>query len=243
MTQRLLLLAASLACFAGPSLAASAQEALAPAAPQLIVVGSATIERPPDHATISIGVTARGGTAAAAIDETAVAAAKVAEAARGFGIAARDIQTSYVSLQPAFRNVRAPSGGFQQQPDGYQATNSVSVRLRDLGKLGEFMRRGVTEGGNRIGDLAFGLGDRAEAEREANTAAMAHAREQAQTLAGAAGVKLGRIQEIRPVSRSGAPVRTKRSAPLRTSAVDVPVEPGSLEITAEVEVTWLIEQP
>ena len=58
------------------------------------------------------------------------------------------------------------------------------------------------EGANRIGDLSFGLLDRSGAEREANAAAMANAREQAETLAAAAGVKLGRIQEIKPVSRA-----------------------------------------
>ena len=242
MTRTSLHLAAALAALGFAAIPVAAQDPALPA-PQIVVIGSATIDRPPDNATVAIGVTARGATAAAAIDETAAAAAKVAEAARGFGIPARDIQTSYVSLQPAFRNLRAPAGGFQQQPDGYQATNSVTVRLRDLAKLGEFMRRGVGEGANRIGDLTFGLADRIDAEREASTAAMVHAREQAQALAAAAGVKLGRIQEIRPVSRSGGPVRARRSTPIRTATVDVPVEPGSLEVTAEVEVTWLIEQP
>lgn len=237
---RLLTVLAFLGALTLPGLA---QEAASLAAPHIVVVGTATVERPPDHATVSVGVTARGGTAAAAIDEAAAAAAKIVESARAFGIDLRDIQTSYVSLQPAFRNVRAPAGGFQQQPDGFQAANSITVRLRDLAKIGEFLRRGIGEGGNRVGDLAFGLLDRGEAEREANTGAMTHAREQAQALAAAAGVKLGRIQEIRPVSRSSAPFKAKRGAAIRTSAVDVPVEPGSLEVTAEVEVTWLIEQP
>lgn len=225
-----------------PLATARAQEPSGIATAHITVVGNAVVEKQPDHAAVSIGVSARGVTASAVIDETSAAAGKIVETARAFGIEPRDIQTSYVALAPAFRNVRGSSGAFQAQPDGFQATNSVVIRVRDLSRLGEFMRRGVQEGAGRLGDLSFGLLDRSAAEREANTAAMAHAREQAETLAKAAGVKLGAIQEIKPVSRQNTPVRGRRIAAARAAASsEVPIEPGLLEIVAEIEVTWAIE--
>jgi hypothetical protein len=68
---------------------------------------------------------------------------------RAAGVDARDIATSAVSLAQAFKNVRTPTGG-EQQPDGYQAQNVVTVRLADMAKLGEFMRQAVEGGANRI---------------------------------------------------------------------------------------------
>jgi hypothetical protein len=211
--------------------------------PRIVVLGRASVEVPPDHATLSIGVTARAATAGAAADETSAAAAKIVAAARSFGIEAGDIRTGYVSLQPGFKNVREPGGGFAQQPDGYQATNNVQIRVRDLGRLGEVMRRGIGEGANRIDGLSFGLLDRAKAEREAHSAAVADARERATALAAASGVTLGPIREIRSAGRGGEPVRPLRMEALRAAATEVAVEPGRLEVAAEVEITWSIQGP
>jgi hypothetical protein len=221
---------------------AYAQEAVRPASgPRLVVTGRGTIEAAPDHATVSIGVTARAATAAAAIDETSNAAAKVAEAARAFGIEGRDIRTGHVSLQPIYRNIRDASGNPQQQIERFQASNSVQVRLRDLARVGEFLRRGVGEGANQIGSLSFGLAERDRAARQAEAAAFADAKAQAASLASAAGIKLGRIEEIRTGQHGGGPVRPLRMEMRAAAAPDVPVEPGSVELSAEVEVTWALE--
>ncbi len=136
-------------------------------------------KRPPDFASISIGVANKAATAAAALDLTSAAAAKIVAAARTFGIEARDLQTSYVSLQPAFRNVRDPNGQAEPRPDGYQASNSVTVRVRDLGRLGEFLRNVVDGGANRIGGVEFELAEPGRLEREATGAAVRDARLQA----------------------------------------------------------------
>ena len=207
------------------------------APPRMTITGRATIEAKPDFASISIGVNNKAPTTAAAIDATSAAAAKIVASARAFGIAPRDIQTSYVSLRQAFRVVRDASSS-EQRPDGYTASNAVVVRVRDLPKLGEFLRSVVDGGANQIGGVSFELNDPGKIEREALAAAVKDARQQAEIVAEAAGVKIARIESIdtggqpRPRAYGAAP------APMRAAKADVPIEAGSLDIGAEVQVTF-----
>ncbi|WP_375462157.1 SIMPL domain-containing protein [uncultured Enterovirga sp.] len=212
--------------------------------PRLHLTGKATLEAAPDFASISIGVGARAPTAAGAIDLTSVAAAKIVVAARTFRIEPRDLQTSYVSLQPAFRTVRDGNAS-EQRPDGYQATNSVAIRVRDLARLGDFLRIVVDGGANRIDGVNFELADPGKLEREALAAAVKDGLRQAEVIAEAAGVKLGRIEEIRSGARPARPVASFRfsggTSPPPPPAV--PVEAGSLSVSSEVELVVAIGQP
>lgn len=233
---------AALAAFAALSVATAAtgaddRDGRAP--PTMSVVGRATLEAPPDFASVSIGVTNRAPTTAAAIDATSAASAKIAASARAFGIAPRDVQTSYVSLQPTYRNVRDPSGTFEQRPDGYTASNAVVVRVRDLAKLGEFLRNVVDGGANQIGGVSFELADPRKLEGEALAAAVKDARRQAEIIAEAAGVKITRIDSIQ-VGGQYHPTARPAPQPMRAAKAAVPIEPGSLDVSAEVRVTFSI---
>jgi hypothetical protein len=235
---------------ATPSLLAVLAVAFAlPAAAQSVPPGPATIEivghalNPvtPDQAMVQIGVSTRAASPAAALDDNSAAARRVAELARNSGIEPGDIRTSSVLLTPTYRPMRDPGG--QPQPDGYAAENSVEIRVRDLGKLGDLLRRAVDGGANRINGLGFGLSDPRNANEEVRRAAMADAFRQARLLADAAGVKLGPIRRITfPPQRDRGPIPLTGGA-LRSMAAPMPVQPGSLEVSADVEVTWTIEQP
>lgn len=237
------LVAALLALSAAPLLA---QEAVRAIGPRLYLTGRATLDAAPDFASVSVGVSHKAADPGAAIDQTSAAAARIAAAAREFGIEGRDIQTSYVSLEPVYRTVRDGSGATEQRLDGYRASNSVLIRVRDLGRLGPFMRTVVEGGANRIGGVDFELAEPRRLEIQASAAAVRDARSQAEAIAGAAGVKLGRIEEIRTGRRAGSPEpRTYRMAPAAAAPERqaVPIEAGSLQVLAEVEVVFSIEQP
>ena len=124
---------------AGPALAEDAPG-------RISVIGRASREMAPDFATVEIAVESRGQTPAAALDQNSAAARKVAELAGEFGIAGPDLATAAVSLRPASKTLREPGGQMRDVPDGYQASNAVSVRVRDLKRLGALMRR-LLDGG------------------------------------------------------------------------------------------------
>ena len=184
----------------------------------------------------------RGTSPTAALDQNSAAARKVVDFAKASGIQERDIQTDAVNLSPLFKTVRDPSGTTRQEPDGYTASNVVRVKLSELAKLGAFMRQALDQGANNINGVQFGLSNYESALDDARTRAVEDAVRQAQRLADAAKVKLGKIQEILSPPRSqsggdGPVVMARRGA----APAAVPVEAGSLQVNAEVEIIWTIE--
>nr|WP_246736046.1 SIMPL domain-containing protein [Enterovirga sp. DB1703] len=238
-------LAFSTLCLAGWASAALAQPAPGPEPGRISVIGQATIETPPDFAAVQIGVTSKAATAAAALADNSAAVARTIALAKTMGVEPRDVATSAVSLHQAFRSVRTPSG-VEQQPDGYQAQNVVTVRLADMGRLGQFMQQAVEGGANRIDSVSFGLREPGKAEREAAVAATRDALARARAVAEAAGVTLGPVERITTPPRAERPGHppypVMRMATAESQAKAVPLEAGTLAVSAEVEVVWALRQ-
>lgn len=210
---------------------------------RISVIGRAQIETPPDFAAVEIGVQTKGATPAAALDAASSAARGLIATAKEMGVPEADIGTSSVTLQPATRQIRQPDGTVREQADGYTAGNRVAVRLGDMAKLGELMRRALDSGSNRIDGVGFGLRDPGAVLSSVQVAAMKDARAQAERLAEAAGVRLGPALSIASPPRAEGPrpmpyAMAKAAAPRGRTAV--PVEAGSIESSAEVEAVFAI---
>jgi len=211
--------------------------------PRIVSVsGTATRDVTPDMATIVIGVTTRAPKAADALNGNSQAAAKVIAAVRQAGVESRDVQTNTVSISQNFRN-RRDASGYAQEPDGFTAANSVSVRVRDLGKLGPLLTAAAGEGANNINSLTFDYSGRKKLAEELQTEAVRNARDTAQRLVEAAGSKLGQLQMLSagqlPAPRPyGAMKMMRADAPAPEAA---PVEAGEMTITSSVQTTWTIE--
>ena len=230
---------------------------IAPGNTLLTVSAEGRSLRQPDLAVFTAGVTTQGQTAAAALAENSLAMERVIAALRRSGIAERDIQTSNLSIQPLYSDpnrdamMAARSSGqpFVPPPPeeqlrriiGYQASNSVSVRQRDLKEFGRVIDTLASAGANQIDGPSFQMDDDAAALDEARLAAMRQARERAELYAGAAGLRVNRILSI---SESGGyygppPVafaRMESAVPI--SAPPPPVAPGELQLTANVTVLY-----
>jgi hypothetical protein len=210
--------------------------ALADTAPQPVisVTGTGTVEVVPDLATLSIGVTSQGDTAAAALDANSALVAAVLERLAAEGIAARDIQTSGLSVNPNWTGYDSSSSG--PTISGYVAMNVVTVRVRDLGALGTILDAAITDGANTLNGVTFGLADPAPATDAARTAAVADARARAEQLAAAAGVSLGPVLVISEGGTGEGPAPMFREA----SMSPVPVMGGEMGVSAQVFMTFAI---
>src|SRR5512137_489184 len=150
---RRLLLAAALGATAATAVGtASAQDAPSAAlAPGLITVtGEGEVTAAPDMADVNIGVVTDGATAAAALQANSTALATVIDGLKKDGIESRDLQTSGLSLEPRYEPMR------NNQPPklaGYRASNTVTVRVRDLSKLGALLDKSVGSGANELRGL------------------------------------------------------------------------------------------
>ena len=206
------------------------------------VLGHGSVERTPDLAVVLVGITNKAAAPTAALDENSAIAARITAFAKNFGVDARDLKTAAVNLSPVTKSVREPNGAYRQEPDGYQANNTVQVRLRDISRLGAFMRDVLNQGANQIAGVHLGLADPDKAVDDALAAAVEDATRKANRLAEAAKVKLGRLQQVTYPPRTAVRPFEATAAPAgRALRMDVPIEPGALETSVEVEMIWALE--
>ena len=158
----------------------------------LSVSASADAKRVPDVANISTGVVTQAPDANAAMRANAEQMDKVMKAIRAAGIAERDIQTSGINLNPQYnyRDNAPPT------ITGYQASNTVSVTVRDLAKLGKVLDTLVEQGANQVNGPSFEVDKPDEAYDEARVGALKKAQARARTYADALGLKVRRIVSI-----------------------------------------------
>jgi len=206
------------------------------------ILGHGSVETVPDFVVVRVGISNRAAAPTAALDQNSAIARKIVDFAKEFAISEQDIRTEAINLAQAFKSVREPNGSTQQVPDGYNASNFIRVTIEDMSRLGTFMRQILDQGATNIGGVSFGLSNPEKVADEARAKAMEDALHQAQQLAGSAKVKLGPILEIAhpPRSEFRTPVGEADLA-LRRERIAVPVEVGTLTVSAEVDVTWTIE--
>lgn len=230
------------AALAGAS--ASAADETKPREAVIMVSGEGESALAPDMAVLNLAVVKQAKTAREALDENNKAMAGVLAALKKGGIADKDLQTSGFSVQPQY-NYPQNNDGQPKPPEliGYQVSNGLTVRVRDLGELGGIIDQAVTLGINQGGDIQF-TNDKPDAALEAaRKDAVATAIKKAKTLAEAAGVKLGRIIEISENSVRPLPQPVYRAAMMKeASDAAVPVQGGENAYNVTVNVTFALEQ-
>ena len=214
--------------------AAPAQERMAG---QLSVTGEGRIDSVPDMATITMGVSHDAETAGAALQATSQATAAMLAVLRGADIAARDMQTRDLSLQPIWDNRSSSLKG--PRVSGYRASNTVVVRVRDLPRLGDVLDQVVKEGANTFHGLSFDLQNPGPALDAAREAAVAEAMRKAALYAKAAGVALGPIVSLTEAGSAPQPMRLERMAAMSDA---VPIAEGEVTISASVSMVFELVQ-
>ncbi|MBI3158436.1 MAG: SIMPL domain-containing protein [Chloroflexi bacterium] len=229
-----LLALALAACASGGGLTTTPAET-----PRTISVnGTGAITLTPDMATIQIGVNTENASAERAVAQNNQQADAIRAALDGFGIAAEDIQTSNFSIYP--RQDYDING--QITGVSYVVQNTVTVTIRDLENFGRVLDAVVQAGANNIYGISFDVADREAAYAQALEAAMQNARARAEILAAAGGVTLGEVQTVNAYVGGGGVVQPYAEVrALDAAGGAVPVAPGTLEITLDVQVTFEIK--
>ena len=226
---------------AAPGPAAAALQATSGGAARGITVsGQGTVTAKPDTANLSLGVSVLAGTARDARDEAAAAMNKLLDSIKGNGIDEKDINTTQFSLSPEYDY----SGGRTPRLTGYRVTNTVSVKVRDLDRAPEVIDEAVDAVGDplQIGGISFTVDDPKSLLSDARAKAMADAQAKAQQLAQLGGVGLGKPIAISETSGGLPPPIFFGTARLQeAAAASTPIQPGQLEISVSVQVTYGIQ--
>lgn len=239
MRSTMILLAPAVLAVTTPALAQTAPTIL-PDATVLEVSAEGRTSRIPDVATIRAGVVTQGQTAAAALSENAARMTRVLASLKQAGVAQRDIRTASVALSPQYRYAE----GQPPAVTGYQASNSVSIRFRDVAKSGAILDALVAQGANQIDGPTLSLDKPDAALDEARADAVKIARARAELYAKAAGLTVVRIVTI---SENGANDGSSPQPPMYAMARamkasdSTPIAAGETQVSVTVAVRFLLK--
>jgi len=210
----------------------------------LSVSADGRVARAPDLAMFTAGVTSQGKTAGEALSANSADMNKVIAALKKAGIADKDIQTSNLNLNPIYAPQRPQPDGtvIPAQPEiiGYQVSNMVTVRQRNLAQFGRVIDTLVNAGANQVNGPSFEIDNADAALDEARTDAMKKARARAELYARAAGLRVVRILTI---SEGGGysppqPVMYARAEMMKDAGAPTPVAAGEVALSVSVQVTF-----
>lgn len=201
----------------------------------LDITARGTTTRVPDIAVISAGVVTQAPDAASAMRENAARMDRVIAALKRAGVAERDISTSNISLNPQYR--------YQEREapviTGYQATNMVTVRFRDIERSGAILDALVTLGANQINGPDLRIDKPEAALDEARLEAVKEARARAELYAKAAGLRVHRIVSISESGDFGMPVPPPMARmEAMNGAAQSKVVPGEQEVAVTLSVRF-----
>jgi len=220
-----------------PGVSATSTQASEAGAPRTITaVGAGSASASPDVATAQIGVETQSSAPEEATLQNEERIKAVVEALKAAGIDPKDIQTTYYNLWAEQRY--DPEKG---QPTGeyvYHVGNGLSVKIRDLSKVGAILSSAVEAGANNISGVSFSIEDTSALEAEAREKAVADAEARAESLARLSGVELGEVALVSEVIGGPVTVFAERAM---GGGGGVSIEPGQLEVSMQVQMSFAIK--
>ena len=237
------------ALFLGFSLLMAANGALAGepdargAVPHITVRGDAKSEERPNVAYLTFGVVNEAPSAEQAAADNAAPSEAVIAAAKAMGVDPKDIQSQSFSVSPVYveEHEPAPRQQTRQKIAGYRANHLFRLRLRDVDKAGLVVAKLLAKGANEAQELSFGVTDEAARMDALRVQAVVEARRRAEVYAKAASMKLGRLLVLNPQPRAAG--YADMPMPRFAAKAVIPVEPGMIPLSTEVEATFELVPP
>lgn len=205
------------------------------------VTGQGEAMAVPDIAELRLGVEARADTVAEAQTQASEAMDKVVVALKDNGVAEKDIQTQRFSIYPVTRWIREKD---EEEIIGYQVTNIVVAKIREMDKVGDIIDAVAEAGGDltRIQGISFSVDDPTPYYEEARAKAVKDAKDKALQLADLTDVKLGKPTYISEGAAYLPPTRGlyEAGAPVPAPPPETPIIPGELKIALNIQIAYAI---
>ena len=203
------------------------------------VSGEGRVSVAPDMALLSIGVSTKEDTVAAANSAVQAAMDRLLSSLKGNGIVEKDIQTSQFSINPEYDYQLS-----EPRLTGYRVTHMLQVKVRDIDRAGAVIDDGVEAAGDlvQVGSISLTVDDTSAMARQARELAMADAKGKAEELARLAGVELGKPISISESSYTPSPAATYDRAGYGAEAASAQttISTGELEVVVSVQITYAI---
>lgn len=203
---------------------------------------SSELKQAPDMATISASVITQSKNAKTAMAENSVRMNAALNAMKAAGIVDRDLQTSGINLQPqyVYEENKPP------KISGYQVTNTLTIRVRAMDKIGNVLDTLVAQGVNNITGPNFGIDNPELGLDKAREDAMKKAIDRANLYAKVAGMKVKRVITINESGGYQAPqpmpMLMARASFSKEAAMDTPVANGEMVLSIQLNVQFELEK-
>lgn len=220
--------------------AGSAGSAQASMPSGVTVSGTGMVAGTPDRLLLAMGVEVTRGSVDAALDAANVDLGRVMASLKKSGVAGADLQTSGLTIDPEYDY---GAGGATLK--GYQVSESLNAKLRDLDTAGRAISAAANAGGNdvRINGISLDLESDSLLVKAARDEAFADAKAKAEQYAKAAGRSLGAVQSISEQTSQSPPLPYPLKEGLASAGsppAPVPVQPGSAQVSVSVTVVWAL---
>ena len=195
------------------------------------VSGIGVVKSAPDVAVLRLGVQTIEQNAKLSTEKNNQSMNRIFEVLEEEGIGRDDFETENFNITPErqYRKGGAPL------IVGYKVTNSLVIRIYELGKVGVIMQAAIEAGGNHFQSLTFGMKNDNELIDRARIRAMKDALKKAEILAGAVNAKVGKPMTIQELSIHQPPVHGMRMMGAEAMMDSVPVQ-GPSELITEIRV-------
>ena len=197
--------------------------------------GQAKVSQIPDRVYIDLGVTTQAQKSQDAAAQNASRLSAVIAAVRRAAGSGAQLATTGYSISP---NYNYPRNGGTPTVVGYTVSNVVELRLDDLKRIGPVIDAATRAGSNDVQDIRFALRDEEAPRAEALREAALNARQDADALAGALGLRVVRVLSVSEQGPSAIPVYPRIREFARVEAAPAtPVEAGTIDVNATVSLT------
>jgi len=211
------------------------------------VNGSGTVYAKADIANLTIGLkTEAQKTAAEATKNSTDKMNAIVKAVKDLGVEDKDIKTTNYQLSPVY-NWTEKDG---QKLVGYEVTQNVTLKIRNLEKIGDIIAKTTEQGANQVGNIGFTIDDEYELKNQARALAIEKAKEKAEMIAKESGLKLGKITGVYENTSGYVPMMDYSNVRMELSkevlgmggdASSPSIESGQNEIKVEVTLTYEVK--
>ncbi len=218
------------------------QPAAARALTRVVVSGNAVVQAEPDTAVVTLAVVTQNANASEAQAENASKTEAVVRAVRAAMGQGAEVRTSGYSLQPQY----AYKEGAPPTITSYIARNAVTVTTGELARVGRVIDAASGAGANSVDGIAFTLRRDEQARERALSEATREAAAKARVIAQTLGGRVVRVVEVQEAGTFRPPVPryeydTAQAVSMKQANVATPIESGTLEIRADVQLVVEVE--
>lgn len=210
------------------------------------VMGNGEIYAKPDLALTSFSVITESKTVEVASTTNTTKMNTIIESMKALGIEEKDLKTTSFNIYPRYEWETDLSSSVWPQPRnrvlvGYEVTQSLQVKIRDLSKVGEIIESATDAGSNQVGSLQFTIDDEEGIKKQSRELAIKDAKAKAKDLSSQLGVRLVKIVNFSESSASPMYYGLEKASYDSAEEVSVPqIEAGENKIDVTVYITYQI---